>query len=226
MLTKASKEFRTAFLLEFTKELIKNSGTEFFQLENIVKQEEKDIKKTIHEKIKEEEKPTQLKKPLPKLIHPIIRTKKLRTPLLKIPEPRLPQNLQYLKPTPTKIEIDLEKLNPLIQDPLVTSIECHGTEEPVKVRGRMGVKKTNIVLSKEEIDNVIKKFSDAAKIPLHEGVLKIATGRLILSAIVSNIIDSKFIIKKMAYSQHPILKKPNLQKNARQNNKTKNKKIL
>ncbi|GAI79041.1 unnamed protein product, partial [marine sediment metagenome] len=52
-----------------------------------------------------------------------------------------------------------EKLNPLIQDPLVRVIECNGSEENIVVKGSMGTKPTAIILSKEETDHIIKKFS-------------------------------------------------------------------
>ncbi|MCK4553331.1 hypothetical protein KAT80_03945 [Candidatus Pacearchaeota archaeon] len=202
MLTKISDKFKVSFPLQFTRELIKNSGkNEFLELETILRKEEKDTHQEIIKKIKEKEKPVLAKEEITKPFPSKIKTKKLQVPVLRIAEPRLPQNFQYLKPTPTKLEIDLGKLNPLIKDPLVNSIECSGTDEPVTVRGKMGIKKTNIILNKEEIDQTIKKFSETAKIPMHEGVLKIAAGRLILSAVISDIIGSKFIIKKMAYSQ-------------------------
>jgi len=205
MLTKISDEFKVSFLRQFTRELIRNSSTnEFLELETVLKKEKTDTHQEISEKIKERESPIFTKKEIKK---PFLKTRKLPVPVLRIPETKLPQNLQYLKPTPTKLEMDLGKLNPLVKDPLVVSIECSGTDESVVVRGRMGVKKTNIILNKEEIDQTIKKFSEAAKIPIHEGVLKMAKGRLVLSAVISNVIGSKFIIKKMAYSQHPILKK-------------------
>jgi len=204
MLTKISEEFKTSFLLQFTRELIRHSSkNELLELETILEKEKKETHQEISEKIKEKEKPLFAKeetiKPLP--------SRKLQFPILRIPETRLPQNLQYLKPVPTELEIDLGKLNPLIKDPLVVSIECSGTDEQVVVRGRMGVKKTNIILNKEEINQVIQKFSETAKIPVHDGILRMAKGRLVLSAIVSEIIGSKFIIRKMTYSQHPILKK-------------------
>ena len=220
MLTKISDEFKVSFLLQFTKELIRNSSTsEFLELETILKKEEKVTHQEIRNKIKEREKilnkylPQEMEKSILakeeiiKPFSPVVKTRKWQVPVLRIPEPRLPQNLQYLKPIPTKLEIDLGKLNPLIKDPLVNSIECNGTEEPVTVRGKMGVKKTNIILDKEEIDQTIKKFSETAKIPIHEGVFKIVMGRLVLSAIISGIIGSKFIIKKMSYSQHPIFER-------------------
>jgi len=123
-----------------------------------------------------------------------------QTKTLTIPEPKLPPHLQYLKPTIRDIEIDLEKLNSLIKDPAVKIIECNGPDEHIFVRGSMGVKPTNIVLSKEEITKVIKKFSEISKIPVHEGVYRVVAGRFILSAIISEVVGSKFIIKKMLYA--------------------------
>lgn len=207
MLTKASDEFKRDFLLRFTRELIRNSvESEFLELETILEKKEKPTIQEIKEKIKERENPVLIKQ---RLSNPFPSMKKKPSiPVLNIPETKLPENLQYLKPIPTKLEMDLGKLNPLIKDPLVNSIECLGTDEPVVVRGRMGVKKTGIVLDKEEIDQIINKFSEEAKIPIHEGILRMAKGRLVLSAIVSKVIGSKFIIKKMAY-QYPSLKRPN-----------------
>lgn len=117
---------------------------------------------------------------------------------LKIPEIRFPKRLQYLTPIPTNREIDLAKLNPLIQDPKVKIIECHGPDQNLIVKGEMGTKKARIILNKEEIKKVIQRFSSATKIPIQEGVYKVVIGKLILSAIISDVIGSKFIIKKMS----------------------------
>ena len=46
--------------------------------------------------------------------------------MLRIPEIRLPPRLQYLRPRPTELEIDLAKLNPLVKDQAVKIIECNG----------------------------------------------------------------------------------------------------
>ena len=133
------------------------------------------------------------------LVEPPLRTSFLHgIPVpLKIPEPKLPETVQYLRPTPTQRGIDLEKLAPLVRDPIVRIIECNGSNQRVIVIGAMGRKNTKITLTKKEIDDIIKKFSDAAKIPVHEGVFRAVFGNLILSAIVSEIIGSKFLIRKM-----------------------------
>lgn len=223
MLNKSSKDFKKFFLLQFTRELIKNSeSSAIFELKEIVKdkEESKELKQTIKKEILKREflpliqkelKEKKLKEfEIPKKIEINLKRGLLKKPLfrkprvLKIPEIRLPQRLQYLKPTPTRTEIDLGKLNPLISDPLVKEIQCNGENDNVIVVGGMGIKPTNIILTKEEIRDILKKFSEVSKIPLHEGIVKIVAGRLILSAIISEVISSKFIIKKMMYSSNII----------------------
>jgi hypothetical protein len=69
----------------------------------------------------------------------------------------------------------------------------------VVVTGTMGTKPTDIILSKEDIDRVINKFSEVSKIPATEGIFRVIVGNLILSAIISGVIGSKFVIKKESY---------------------------
>ncbi len=217
MLNQTSKSFRKLFLLQFTKELIRSTGAgEIFKLEQVLKDKKEQQRKSVQEKqtrekideiIKEKERELDFIKKESEERIPIARRitgerRNLPPPrkfVLRIPEPRLPETFNYLKPTPTKTEINLGKLNPLIKDPLVKVIECNGPDEHIIVVGSMGTKPTGIILNKEEVDDIIIRFSDASKIPIHEGVFKVATGRLILSAIVSEIVGSKFIIKKMMY---------------------------
>ena len=128
---------------------------------------------------------------------PMPRVPRVPPPLI-IPEYPLPQTVQYLRPYPTNIQVDIGKLNILVNDQNVRTIECNGPEEPIVVRGSMGAKNTNIILNEEEVNDVLRKFSDASRIPISEGIFKIIVGKLILSAIVSEVVGSKFIIRKMA----------------------------
>lgn len=111
----------------------------------------------------------------------------------------LPDYLKYLRPTKTESpkEIDLGKLNPFLQDMNVRTIEIDGENEKVNVTGNMGKKPTGVTLTKEEIEEIIDKFSREAKIPKTEGFFKVVYGNLILNAMVSKAISSRFIIKKM-----------------------------
>ena len=214
MLKQTSKEFRKLFLLEFTKQLIDAYAPEdIAKLERILRKEKKEgttiqqeskelVKSIIHEKEKElkflgKEK-TQKKRKLDfkRNLYSLNRIK----PVLRIPETRLPQTFQYLKPTPTNTEIDLGKLNAFVQDPLVKVIACNGPDENIVVHGSMGTKPTNIILKKEEIDEIIKRFAEAAKIPQEEGIFKAVFGKLVLSAIISEAVGSKFVIRKIMYA--------------------------
>ena len=119
-------------------------------------------------------------------------------PVLRIPEPRLPPELEYLKPIPSTREIELGKLNPLINDPAIRKIECDGPNKPIIVSGNMGRKPTEIILTAGETEEVIERFSAAAKIPVDVGVFRVVVGNLIFSAIVSDIVPNRFIISKIS----------------------------
>jgi hypothetical protein len=120
---------------------------------------------------------------------------------LSIPESKFPVHIQYIKPVPINKDIELGKLNPLVNDRMVNLIECYGAGENIVVQGGMGTKKTGIILDKEEIDNIIQRFSRETKIPVQEGIFKVVAGRLIFLAIISEIVGSKFTIKKMPHEQ-------------------------
>ena len=215
MLKQTSREFRKLFLLKFTKTLIDAHAPEdIAKLERIVKQEEKEgtpiqqeskqlEKNIIDEKVKRLK---TLKKERgnikPRSLNLKESLKSLRRirPVLRIPETKLPPTFQYLRPIPTNAQIDLGRLNIFTQDPLVNIIECNGPNANIIVHGKMGRKPTKMVLTKEEIDQVIKRFSETAKIPVDEGVFKAVVGKLILSAMVSETVGSKFVIRKMRYS--------------------------
>jgi hypothetical protein len=195
LLKNASPEFKKIFLLEFTRQLIRHhSGIEIYELENIVKDEKKQekerIKKIIHERKRVHKIETPLRfKPLPT-------TRRVHPRILRIPQTRLPRHLNYLRPVPKNIELDLEKLTPLVKDLAVKVIECDGPDRNIVVITDMR-KQTSIVLTKEEIDQIIQKFSEQSKIPVSKGVVNIVLGKLELSAIVEET-GSKFIIKKIA----------------------------
>jgi len=124
---------------------------------------------------------------------PIIQTDEI----LRIPDVRLPERLNYLRPIPTNRQIDLGELNPFVKDPSVTSIECNGPNKNIVVVVANRRKTTNITLDSKEINEIINRFSQTARIPAQEGIFKVVIGRLILSAIISEVIGSKFIIKKL-----------------------------
>jgi hypothetical protein len=206
-----SDKFNSFFIFEFTKHLIFNSAPlEVLKLKERILEENQRIGKEENPPKEEkfvEEPPLEIEKPKRE---EIIEEKKLsfsgrKTPTnipsearLYIPKTTLPQELSYLKPTATNTQIDLGKLNPFLNDPLVKTIECPGEGQNVLVRGVIGHKKTAIVFTEDEIKKIIEKFSEESKIPLHEGTFKVAVGRFILMAIYSEVVGSKFMIQKIS----------------------------
>jgi len=62
---------------------------------------------------------------------------------------------------------------------------------------------TNIILTEQEISEIIQTFSKKSKIPAGEGAVKIVFGQYELSAIISEEHGSRFIIKKIPPAQSP-----------------------
>jgi len=194
----SSEKFREFFLLAFTRELIKSSvPEEFLRIELRDEMRKDEVKKEVREMLREH-RPNPLVnlgtaqgfKPLPK---PYAIPRKLI-----IPQPRLPSHLEYLKPAPAPLEIDLGKLNPFLRDPNVQSIECNGEDEKIILKVPTE-RITDITLTKEEIDNVIMIFSEKSRIPAEEGVFRAAVGKWMISAIISEVIGIKFVIKRIPY---------------------------
>lgn len=196
MLENSSLELKTLVLLEFTKRLIISKNP----MEFLIKQESpmtksRDFAEKVKQKIPEDIKKETYFKPLTKSFE-ISRQKS--QPILKIPETRLPPQFAYLRPyAVTETQLDLGELNPLLADNNVKVIESNGADKAVIVRGTMGTKPTNIILTEQEINEIIQNFSKKSKIPAGEGAVKIALGQYELSAIISEEYGSRFLIKKI-----------------------------
>ncbi len=195
-----SDEFKKSFLILFTRELLKHSiRRDIIKLQRIIGAEER--KRITRPPLRIS---PPFARPQPIRPRPVPMPRPVTRPFVRhplfIPEPRLPPHLEYLKPLPTPgVEIDLWKLNPLIKDPGVRILECN-PDERVIVTGSMGTKPTDIILTKEDINQIISRFSEFSRIPAEEGVYRVVGGNLILSAIISDVISSRFIIKKIPYS--------------------------
>ena len=215
-------EDRILFLKHFTKELIIQSKPSEYEIE---KQREEEIHlgefipSTI---ISEETEPTllnpllQLQKPIQTPIqitgkrlplfpqkYKIKLTKPLTRPFVSSIYPELrakipsKQILPQIQPYPSPEQIDLGKLNIFTKDPRVTIIESPGPGKFVLAKTAGQITVTKISLTKEEIQEIIQKFSEKSKIPVISGLFKSAVGNLILTAVISDLVGSRFIITKM-----------------------------
>lgn len=199
---------------EIFKPLEKNEEDENFKkivnhrILHGLKYPKESIKKT--EKIKIPEK--KLKKlvrglPLPKVntlpikIHPKVIDIGLNNDLPPKEFNKL-QVLESIKPEykPLPPGFNLGKLENLLSDPLIQSIECPGPGKNILVRKFNKINLTKLVINQEEINEIINKFSQQAKIPLLGGILKAAVGDLIISAVTSEFVGSRFIISRISHN--------------------------
>lgn len=199
------------------KEIIKRPFKRITKKQNVFpRQRIENKQQTIPKNSIQKNKISQIqKKPLPsvpKNIPQKISMQKTSAP----PQNYIPQALKEISPTPNNKKINLGILNKLINDSAVKVIECSGPGKNILVKGLMGIKKTDIILGEEGIEQVIDTFSKATRIPKQEGIYKVIYGNLLLTAILSEIINSKFTIKKLTpqyTSQLPLPKYNNPSQN-------------
>ncbi|MCK4649682.1 hypothetical protein KAT36_00470 [Candidatus Pacearchaeota archaeon] len=91
---------------------------------------------------------------------------------------------------------DYGKIIPLLSDPSVSSIECCGMGKPISIIRAGQRQMTKIVLNGKEIGDILEKMADAAHVPLVEGVFRVMVNGLSVNAVISEIIGSRFVIKK------------------------------
>jgi len=102
-------------------------------------------------------------------------------------------------PLPLTQEINLpslSKLAELLLDQYTISIECPGPDKQLLVNKNGNITTTNISLTKEEIDAIISDFSAKTHIPLIQGTFKAVYARLLITAVVSDFVGTRFIIQK------------------------------
>ena len=95
----------------------------------------------------------------------------------------------------------LGKLEPLLKDTSIQSIECPGPGKNLLIKRYNKINVTKTILNQAEISSIINDFSEKARIPIVGGILKAAVGDLVISAVISEFVGSRFIINKItAYS--------------------------
>jgi len=89
------------------------------------------------------------------------------------------------------------KLGPLLNDPSISTIECSGEDKELMIIRAGQRQRTRISLNRVEIQEILNRVADEAHIPLIEGVFRASVKGFSVSAVVSEMIGSKFLIKKV-----------------------------
>lgn len=180
---------RILFLKHFTSELIMNSKqAETMLIENIPNME---FVPELQPSIKNE---PEMRKPLieNRFTEEISqeRTPKLRyAPVFRSLPIQIPQFQKSL-------DIDLGKINIFFNDPRINSIECSGPDKFITVITNKQ-ELTRISLNEKEIQDIINKFSTLSNTKIIGGLLKARVNNYTITAVVSEIIGSRFMISKI-----------------------------
>jgi len=136
--------------------------------------------------------PTQKVMP-PRLASPRIIPPRTVPPRIISTQPQMPPPMPESN---VGLSQDYGKVTPLLNDVSISTIECFGAGKPLMVV-RAGTRQpTKIVLGGDDINEFLDKVSDAVHIPILEGVFRAAVDNFSVNAVISEIIGSRFVIKK------------------------------
>ena len=96
-----------------------------------------------------------------------------------------------------------ERILPLINNPMISSVECPGHGKNFIINKSGLIQAISMSLTQEEIDEIMDEFSSKTKIPLIKGVFRAALGNLIISAVLSDFVGTRFHIEKIHPMQQP-----------------------
>ena len=108
------------------------------------------------------------------------------------------ENVEIEAPKSEEVELkrDYGKIMLLLNDVSVSTIDCPGPDKQIFVV-RAGQREiTKISLSAVDIRELLEKLADGAHVPLMEGVFRVSVDGLSVSAVVSEMLGSKFVVKK------------------------------
>lgn len=123
----------------------------------------------------------------------------VKSPPLHAPHAYAPHTPPLAVPssTPSALpQFGIGKIQAYLQNPTTRSIECPGPDRPlVLVRGGKP-EVQQVTLSAEEINTFLQEVATQTKIPLLPGLYKALLGPFIITAVLSDVIGSRFIVQR------------------------------
>ena len=119
-----------------------------------------------------------------------------------VPIKGIPVQASPVMPEKTTL-LGLTKIDNILSDPGVQTIECPGPNKPVLVYKGGAVQTAQLNLTNDEINNIMKDISDKTRIPLMSGVFKAAYGNLIITAVMSDFVGTRFMVQKKPQLPQP-----------------------
>jgi hypothetical protein len=113
-----------------------------------------------------------------------------------IPLPQQPYQPTKLRPGHRIETVNLGKLAGVLVDPSVLSIECPGPYKNLLVNRSGSIQTSAITLTPEEINAMMHNVSEQTRIPITPGVFRAAVQDLLITAVLSDFVGTRFVIQK------------------------------
>ena len=190
----AKQKLREEFLKEFVITLINNSISEEEKIKIRQLKTSEQIKKiiTIPKKIVSLQPSAFTQVAQAPKRRPFIPQTRQLTPLLQTPIPP-PVIRSFIEDTQA---INLGKIVPFLKDPSVISVECPGPEKHILVNRAGAIQTTPVVLTSDELNAIMEEISQNTRLLLISGLFKALIKDLIVIAVISDFIGTRFIIQK------------------------------
>ena len=128
-------------------------------------------------------------------------SKQISSQKTPVPQKISPQQkaLKEIKPVakPRPAGFALGKIESLLRNKEIQLIECPGPNKNLLIKKYNKINTTRITLNQAEITDILYSFAKEAQIPIVGGILKAAVGDLVVSAVISEFVGSRFIINKL-----------------------------
>ena len=174
-------EIRQQFLLQFTRTLIETLAAQ---------QQEKTI--IAPEEILQ---PVQItnKTFLPSQTHP---------QLYSTIQPSMSQTSHSPPKSPSAPLASATPLKMLLEDSSINAIECQGPAKQLVLRKQGATMLSSVTLSESDIQKQIEQWSNTTDTPISNGVLRAYNENLTITAVISELIGSRFIVIRKPHSAH------------------------
>lgn len=113
-----------------------------------------------------------------------------------IPLPQPAYQPTKLKPGQKIETVNLGKLAGILVDPSVLSIECPGPYKNLLVNRSGSIQTSSVTLTPEEINAMMHNVSEQTRIPVTPGVFRAAIQDLVITAVLSDFVGTRFVIQK------------------------------
>ncbi len=184
------ENIRTLFFKEFVKRLIINSLPETQRIQKTDALFDK-LEKTV------------VAPPIIKIERKIEEKPIEKTRVLYQPAPAAMQKPIIQKPIPVIQKLPetagipiMERISPILADPTVQSINCPGPDKNITVMRNGIIQIVAMSFNVLDIEAFLKDISEKTKIPLLPGLFKVVYQNLIITAVISEFVGTKFMIEK------------------------------